>query len=132
MPIELTQLKTRSGHPVLRVNFQSEVTPYDAAEFMRQAVRGGEFFGYGHLVVGDISGLSSAVRKVLTSEKTRPTNPPPVAIVLVSALTRMVASVAMRLTDNENNEYFKNEVEAKDWLEARMNEFIAKGGAESA
>jgi hypothetical protein len=132
VPIELTQLKTRSGHPVLRVNFRAEVTTFEAGEFLRKVARGGEFFGYGHLIVGEVESLSGAVRKVLTSEKAKPTNPTPIAMVMASALTRMIATLAMRLTDNENNEFFKNESEALEWLEARMVEYVAKGGTQTA
>lgn len=132
VPIELTELKTKNGHPALRVNFEGDVTPNEARGFMAKATRGGQYFGYGHLVVGNIAGLSADVRKVLTSEKTKPTNPPPVAIVLLSAMTRMVASLAMRLTENVNTEDFKNEADAKPWLDERMDVFIAKGGSDTA
>ncbi len=54
---------------------------------------------------------------------------PPIPIVLLSAMTRMVASLAMRLTENVNTEYFKSEAEAKPWLDERMDVFIAQGGS---
>ena len=130
VPITLTQLKTSQGHPVLKVTFEGEVTPAEAQAFHAKVTRGGEHFGCGHLVTGHIAGLSAEVRKILTSEKTTDLNPPPVAIVLVSALTRMVAGVAMRITENDNTDFFKNEPAALEWLEGRMNTFISKRHSE--
>lgn len=53
-------------------------------------------------------------------------NPPPVAVVFESALARMAANLAMRLSDNDNTESFKNEQEALAWLDGRMAEFLRK------
>lgn len=132
VPIELSELKTRAGHPVLRVNFEGEVSVLEAEAFLVKVSRGGPMFGHGILVVGNISGLTAQVRKVLTSEKSRPTNPPPVAIMVLSAMTRMVAGLAMRLSQNENTDFFNSEPEAMTWLEGRMETFIAKGGIDAA
>lgn len=126
MPIEVSELRTRSGHPILRANFISEVTVADARGYHSQLVPGARFDGYGHLITGNITGVSGEVKKVLSSQKADPKNPTPIAVILSSALARMAAGLAMRLTDNGNSESFKNEEEALAWLDGRMVEYLKK------
>lgn len=87
---------------------------------------GARFDGYGHLITGNITGVSSEVKKVLANQKADPKNPTPIAVILSSALARMAAGLAMRLTDNGNSESFKNEAEALAWLDGRMTEYLKK------
>ncbi|MDP1822334.1 MAG: hypothetical protein Q8L48_03800 [Archangium sp.] len=126
MAIELSELKTKSGHPVLRANFVKEVTVADAEGYHAKLVPGAKYDGWGHLVVGNITGVSSEVRKVLSSQKTDARNPVPVALILTSALARMAAALTMRLTDNSNSDSFKSEEEGLAWLDGRMAEFLRK------
>lgn len=126
MVIETKQLKTASGHPVLRANFQGDITVADARGYHESVIPGGRFERHGHLVVGNISGVSADVKKVLSSRAPDPKNPDPVAIVLESALARMAAGLALRLTNNENTEFFKSEADALAWLDERMTEYVRK------
>ena len=126
MPIEVSELKTKSGHPVLRAEFISEVTVADARGYHAQLVPGARYEGYGHLICGNITGVSSEVKKVFASQKADPDNPSPIAIILSSALARMAAGLTMRLTDNSNSDAFKTEAEALEWLDARMTEYLKK------
>jgi hypothetical protein len=128
VPIEVSELKTKSGHPVLRANFLSEVTVPEARAYHEQIRPGGKYDGWGHLAAGNVSGVSNDVRKVLGSQRPDPLNPPPVAVILSSALARMAASLAMRLSENPNTESFKTEAEAMAWLDERMGVFFAKRG----
>jgi hypothetical protein len=125
VPIELSETKTKSGHPVVRTNFITEVTVADAQKYFAKVTPGGDYDGWGHLVVGNVTGVSSEVKKILGSRKS-PGNPPPVAVVLTSALARMAASLTMRLTDNHNTDSFKTEEEGLLWLDGRMAEFLRK------
>ncbi len=126
MPIEVAELMTRSGHPVLRAEFISEVTVADARGYHSELVPGARYAGYGHLVCGNVTGVSSEVKKVFASQKADPDNPSPIAIILSSALARMAAGLTMRLTDNTNSEAFKDEVEALEWLDGRMTRYLEK------
>ncbi|MFT3713427.1 MAG: hypothetical protein QM817_37700 [Archangium sp.] len=126
MPIELAELKTKSGHPVVRAKFVSEVTVQHAKEYFAVVRAGSKYDGWGHLACGNVTGVSAEVRKVLASEQTDSVNPPPVAVVLDSALARMAAALTMRLSGNENTDSFKSEEEALEWLDAKMNTYVAK------
>ncbi len=126
MPIEVNEAKTKSGHPVVRTNFITEVTVADAQGYIQKVMPGGKYDGFGHLVVGNVTGVSSEVKKVLGSQKPDPRNPPPVAVILSSALARMAASLTLRVTGNHNTDSFRNEEEALQWLDGRMAEFIRK------
>ena len=126
MPIEVSETKTKSGHPVVRTNFITEVSVADAQAYIQKVIPGGKYDGYGHLVVGNVTGVSSEVKKVLGSQKPDPRNPPPVAVILSSALARMAASLTLRVTGNHNTDSFRNEEEALEWLDGRMAEFIRK------
>ena len=55
---------------------------------------GAKYDGFGHLVTGNVTGVSGDVKKVLASQKPDPRNPPPVAVILDSALARMAAGLA--------------------------------------
>lgn len=125
VPIELSETKTKSGHPVIRANFITEVTVADVQKYLPKVSPGGQYEAFGHLIVGNVTGVSGEVKKALSSQKS-PDNPPPVAVVLGSALARMAASLTMRLTGNENTESFKNEEEALVWLEGRMADFLRR------
>lgn len=129
MPIEVSEEKTKSGHPILRANFVKEVTVADAEGYHHKLLPGATYDGWGHLVTGNVTGVSSEVKKVLSRQKPDPRNPPPIAIILDSALARMAASLAMRITENGNSEYFRTEEEALEWLEQRMTEFVRKAAA---
>jgi hypothetical protein len=124
VPIELSELKTKSGHAVLRTNFVSEVTIPDVEKY-QQATPEGRHVGWGHLVVGNVTGVSSEVKKKLSSRK-RDGAGQPVAIVLSSPLMRMAASLVMRITGNTESESFKDEATALEWLDVRLTEFKNK------
>lgn len=126
MPIVVTEVKTKSGHPIARAEFIAEVTVEDARRYHADVAVGGKYDGWGHLATGNVSGVSPEVRKVLSAQKPDPRNPPPVAVILSSAIARMAASLAMRLSENENTDSFKNEAEALAWLDERMTEFMKK------
>ncbi len=126
MPIELRETKTKSGHPVLHAMFIKEVTVADARGYHEQIIPGAKYDGWGHLVTGNVTGVSGDVKKLLASQKPDPRNPPPVAVVFDSALARMAAGLAMRLSENDNTDAFKTEADALEWLEGRMAEFLRK------
>ncbi|MDP3156973.1 MAG: hypothetical protein Q8N23_30155 [Archangium sp.] len=129
MPIDVSETKTKSGHPVVRTNFITEVTVAEAQGYIQKVIPGGKYDGFGHLVVGNVTGVSSEVKKVLGSQKPDPHNPPPVAVILSSALARMAASLTLRVTGNHNTDSFRNEGEALEWLDGRMTEFMRKKGS---
>lgn len=129
MPIQLDEVKTKSGHPVLRARFVNEISVADAKGYHALLVPGAKYDGWGHLAVGNVTGVSGEVKKVLASQKPDPLNPPPIAVVLESALARMAAGLATRISENANTDYFKNEQEALEWLEGRMTEFMRKWNA---
>ena len=126
MPITLKELKTKSGHPVLHANFVDEITVEDATAYHRRIVPGAQYDGWGHLVTGNVSGVSAEVKKVLASQKPDPQNPPPVAVVLGSAIARLVAGLAMRMSENSNTDSFKSPEQALEWLDERMAVFMSR------
>jgi hypothetical protein len=129
MPIDTTELRTRSGHPVLRAVFSGDVSVDEAKRYHASIIPGGMYEWHGHLVLGNVAGVSADVKKVLGSVRPDPANPVPVALVFTSALTRMTANLVMRLSGNENNEAFKDEAGALAWLDERVAEFLAKRDA---
>lgn len=129
MPIETHERKTRSGHPVLHAHFVEEVTVDEARAYHQSLVPGAKYDGWGHLVTGNIRSVSSDVKQVLASQKPDPLNPPPVALVLESAIVRMVAGLTMRVTENSNSDTFKTPELALEWLDARMTEFVRRRSA---
>jgi hypothetical protein len=119
VPIEITELKTRSGHPVLRTNFVAEVTIADVEKY-HQRTPPGRYDGWGYLVTGNVTSVSSEVKKKLSSRQ-RPTNgKQPVAIVLESALMRMAASLITRVTGSGDSESFRSEADALAWLDGQL------------
>jgi hypothetical protein len=118
VPIEITELKSKSGHEVLRMNFIAEVTLADVEQY-QQRTPDGRYGGWGSLVVGNVTSVSSEVKKKLSSRK-RDGASSPVAIVLASPLMRMAASLAMRVIGSTESEYFKSEAEALAWLDERL------------
>lgn len=127
MPIEVREMKTKSGQPVLRAEFIKEVTLAEARRYHEAVLPGGSHEMWGHLIVGSITGVSSEVRKLLESRKADPRNPPPISVVFESALGRMAASLASRGGGNPNTEFFKTEQDALDWLDGAVREYIRKG-----
>jgi hypothetical protein len=128
VPIHSSELKTKSGHQVLRSLYGEPVTVDDAREFMAQVATGAPFEHAGHLVVGKLSAIGGEARKVLESKRANPDNPPPVALILTSAVLRMVASLAMRGGGNENLEFFADEAAALAWLDGRMTVYETRRG----
>lgn len=125
MPILSTELKTRSGYPVLRSLYQEPITVADAQQFIASVKQGTRWANHGQLIVGQLTSVSGEVRKVLTSEKADPANPPPVATVLRSRLLRAVAMLLGKAT-NANLQFFKDEAEALEWLDGQLRTFEAR------
>ncbi|GMU60334.1 MAG: hypothetical protein AMXMBFR34_20970 [Myxococcaceae bacterium] len=126
MPIDTSELKTRSGHPVLRAEFSGEVTVEEARRYHASVCPGGPYELHGHLVLGKVTDLSSDVRQVLGSRKPDPHNPVPVAMLFSSTLVRMVAGLVMRLMGDVKSETFKKEADALAWLDGELIRFHAR------
>ncbi len=126
MSIKLSEVRTRSGHLVLRVVFSGEVTAEEAKAYHEAVLPGGPYELHGHLALGNVTGLSPEVKKVLGSAQADPQNPIPVAVVLESAMLRMMASLLTRAGSNENSEFFRDEAAALDWLDGALKTFHAK------
>lgn len=125
--ITTSELRTASGHPVLRSGYEGDITPDEARRFIANVKPGAPYHLHGHLVLGRIMEVSSEVRKILGSEKPPdPTNPPPVALVIPSALVRMAVSLVMRASGNSNTDFFKDEESALVFLDGAMAEFERK------
>ncbi len=125
MPIHLSDLKTRSGYPVARSEFVTEVTVAEARAFMQKTAPGSAYDGVAFLVVGNVTGISSEVKKALKPDTTNP-NLAPVAIVLNSAIARMLAGLMIRTSGEARSEYFKTEAEALVWLDEAIAGFRAQ------
>lgn len=115
MPILLSEVQTPQGRTVARAEFVTEVTVQDARRFLEQTGIGTRYEKLPFLVVGNVSGVSSEVKKALANPH-RLEKPMPVAVVLNSALARMVASLMLRGNDH-SSAYFKNEADALAWLD---------------
>lgn len=126
VPIATRELLTASGHPVLRAVFSGDVTVEEAKRYHASIIPGGPYEWHGHLVLGNVAGISAEVKKVLGAVRPDPSNPVPVALVMDSALLRMTASLVMRLSGNDNNEAHKDEASALAWLDERLTVFHAK------
>lgn len=125
--ITTSELRTASGHPVLRSVYEGDITPDEARRFIEKVKPGAPYHLHGHLVLGRILDVSSEVRKLLGSEKPPdPNNPPPVALVVPSALMRMAVSLVMRASANPNTDFFKDEASALVFLDKAMAEFERK------
>jgi hypothetical protein len=120
VPILTSELRTRSGYLVLKSTYSEPITVSDAEKFLKLCADGATYRHAGHLVVGKLTAVSGEARRVLESQAADPTNPPPVALVMSSAIMRMVASLAMRAGRNDNGEFFPDEQHALDWLDERM------------
>ncbi len=127
MPIHVSEVKTRSGFVVLRAEFVKEVTVPEAEAFIAQAGVGTKYESAPFLITGNIIAVSAEVKRILTPE-VKPKNPAPVAIVLTSAVARMVAGFLMRLSGQADSEYFKNEADALAWLDGAAAEHQKKPG----
>jgi hypothetical protein len=125
MPIHVSETKTRSGFAVLRVEFEKEVTVSDAEGFMDQVGDGTKHERTPYVVTGNIISVSPEVKHALVP-RGKPKNPPPIAVVLPSAVARMVAGLMMRLSGDVESEYFKNEADALAWLDTAAAEFAKK------
>ncbi|MBL8935413.1 MAG: hypothetical protein JNM69_12735 [Archangium sp.] len=125
--ITTSELRTASGHPVLRSVYEGDITPDEARRFIELVKPGAPYHLHGHLVLGRIMEVSSEVRRILGSEKPPdPNNPPPVALVIPSALMRMAVSLVMRASGNPNTDFFKDEASALVFLDKAMPEFERK------
>lgn len=125
--ITSTAIKTASGYDVLRSVYEGDVTVEEAKRFLALVNPGGTYAFHGHLVLGKMLDVSSEVRKVLGSAKPPdPGNPHPVALVVPSALLRMVVSLVMRASQNANTDFFKDEASALEFLDRAMAEFERK------
>jgi len=116
MPIYLTEVKTPKGRRVARSEFVSEVTLEDARRFLAASGEGTPFANLAFLVVGNVSGVSGEVKKLLSTPRQIET-PMPVAVVLNSAIARMLAGLVLRTNNNKKSDYFKTEAEALAWLD---------------
>jgi hypothetical protein len=127
--ITTSELRTASGYLVLRSVYEGEITPEDARRFIEKVKPGAPYHFHGHLVLGRVLDVSSEVRKILGAEKPPdPNNPPPVALVVPSALMRMAVSLVVRASDNPNTDFFKDEASALAFLDKAMAEFERKRG----
>jgi hypothetical protein len=122
VPIDFAEVTTAGGFRVVRSVYNGEVSVRDAEAFMNAIKPGSALEHCGHLVLGNVTSVSGEVRKVMTSQAANPANPPPVALVITSAIVRMVASLVARGT-NPNTEFFGDEAEARTWLDERMKEY---------
>jgi hypothetical protein len=116
MPINISEVKTRSGIAVLRAEFIKEVTVPEAEDFIAKAGITSKYANWPFLITGNITSVSPDVKNVLTP-KEKPKDPAPIAVVLNSAVARMVAGMMMRLSGQTNSEYFKNDADALAWLD---------------
>lgn len=116
MPIHVTEVRTPKGAPVLRSEFVHEVTLAEANAYIKQYGAASAHAGSPFLIVGNVTGLAGDVRKVL-----QPTDvelKAPVAVVLSSAIARMLASLMLRTTGgDELSDFFKSEADALGWID---------------
>lgn len=114
-------VRTASGHRVLRSVYEGDITAEDARRFVDQVKPGAPYDHHGHLVLGKMLEVSTDVRKILSAQKPHDSNNPiPVALVVPSALLRMVVSLVMRASENPNTDFFKDESSALAWLDGAM------------
>ena len=127
MPIETKEVLTASGHLIVRSIYRQEVSEADAQAYIDKCKAGGPWEHAGHLATGQVTSLSASVRAVLESQKPPdPSNMPPVACIIPSAMMRMIASLVTRTTGNSNTEFFKSDSEAIAWLERALATYEAK------
>lgn len=120
-------IRTASGHPVLQSTYSGEVSVEEARSFIEAVKPGGPYDHHGHLVLGNMLDVSKEVRTVLSAQKPQDlNNPVPVALVVPSAMMRMVVSLAMRASENPNTDFFKDEASALLFLDGAMAEYERK------
>lgn len=120
-------IRTASGHSVLQSTYSGEVSVEEARSFIEAVKPGGPYDHHGHLVLGNMLDVSKEVRKVLSAQKPQDlNNPVPVALVVPSAMMRMVVSLAMRASENPNTDFFKDEASALLFLDGAMAEYERK------
>ncbi len=120
-------IRTASGHAVLQSTYSGDITFEEAKRFLDSVKPGSPYDHHGHLVLGNILDVSNDVRKVLSAQKPQnPDNPVPIALVVPSALMRMIASLAMRASENPNTDFFKDEASAMLFLDRAMAEYERK------
>lgn len=120
-------IRTASGHPVLQSTYSGDVSAEEARSFIEAVKPGGPYDHHGHLVLGNMLDVSKEVRKVLSAQKPQDlNNPVPVALVVPSAMMRMVVSLAMRASENPNTDFFKDEASALLFLDGAMAEYERK------
>ncbi|MDX2009406.1 MAG: STAS/SEC14 domain-containing protein [Myxococcaceae bacterium] len=120
-------MRTASGHRVLRSVYEGDITVEDARRFVEQVKPGGPYDHHGHLVLGKMLEVSTDVRKILSSQKPlHADNPIPVALVVPSALLRMVVSLVLRASENPNTDFFKDEASALAWLDGALTRYEQK------
>jgi uncharacterized linocin/CFP29 family protein len=125
--IKSTPIRTASGHLVLQSTYSGDVSVEEARNFIDAVKPGGPYDHHGHLVLGTMLDVSKDVRKVLGAQKPHdPNNPLPVALVVPSAMMRMVVSLVMRASENPNTEFFKDEAQALAFLDRAMAEYERK------
>ena len=120
-------IRTASGHAVLQSTYSGEVSVEEARSFIEAVKPGGPYDHHGHLVLGNMLDVSKEVRKVLSAQKPQDlNNPVPVALVVPSAMMRMIVSLAMRASGNPNTDFFKDEASALLFLDSAMAEYERK------
>lgn len=120
-------IRTASGHAVLQSTYSGEITVEEARQFIDSVKPGSPYDHHGHLVLGTMLDVSSEVRKVLSAQKPQDLdNPVPVALVVPSAMMRMIVSLAMRASGNPNTDFFKDEGSALLFLDRGMAEYERK------
>lgn len=120
-------IRTASGHPVLQSTYSGDITLEEARAFIELVKPGSQFDHHGHLVLGTMLDVSTEVRKVLSAQKPQQAdNPVPVALVVPSAMMRMIVSLAMRASGNPNTDFFKDEASALLFLDGAMAEYERK------
>lgn len=129
MPIVTTETTTASGHKVLRAVFSGTITVKEAEAYHRSLLPGATWEHHGHLVLGNVTDISSDVKKVLSSAKADPVNPIPVALVIPSAMMRMLASLVTRVGTNDNSEFFRDEAAGLAWLDGALTRYHQRRGA---
>ena len=119
MPIHVSEVRTANGAKVLRTEFVHEVTLSEAQKYIREYGAASPHADSPFLVVGNVTGLGADVRKVL-----QPTDiqlKAPVAVVVSSAIARMLASLMLRASGgNDLSEFFKTETEALPWIDEML------------
>lgn len=120
MPIHVSEVRTPKGALVFRTEFVHEVTLAEATKYIRGYGAASPHAAEPFLIVGNVTGLATDVKKVL-----QPTNinlQAPVAVVLNSAIARMLASLMLRAggASGDLSDFFKNETEALAWIDEAL------------